>query len=111
MHKVYMKVAPTRIVEMFHIVDRTRPRRDPEYFSTPYNRLRKTDNSIIYKGPRLYNRIVHEINNTLPDKVPRLQNKFMDPFKSYITKYLLNVQKANTTDVTWQIDDFVLYDD
>ena len=111
MHKVYMKVAPTRIVEMFHIVDRTRPRRDPEYFSTPYNRLRKTDNSIIYKGPRLYNRIVHEINSTLPDKVPRLQNNFMDPFKANIAKYLLNVQKANNKDDTWQMENFVLYSD
>ncbi|MCP4489717.1 MAG: reverse transcriptase family protein, partial [Gammaproteobacteria bacterium] len=111
MHKVYMNVAPKRIVEMFDIINCTKPRRDPQYFCTPYNRLRKTDYSIVFKGPKLYNKIVHEINNTLPHNVPQLQNKFMDPFKANITKYLLSAQKLGTNDVTWQTQNFILYGD
>ena len=106
-----MNVAPKKIVEMFHIINSTRPRRDPQYFCPPYNRLRKTDYSIVFKGPKLYNKIVHVINNSLPHNVPQLQNKFMDPFKANITKYLLSVQKLGTKDVTWQTENCILYDD
>ena len=36
MHKIYMKVAPTKINGMFEVENSSRPRRDPQYFSTPY---------------------------------------------------------------------------
>ncbi len=46
----------------------------------------------------MYSKIVHAINNTLPHNVPQLQNKFMNPFKANITKYLLSAQKLGIND-------------
>ena len=109
MHKVYMKVAPTRICEMFNVTNFEGPRRDPKYYSIPYNRLHNSDHSLTYKGPLLYNKTVHAINQTLPEKVPRLNNKFMSPFKTLVTKYLLERQKLDTDNVTWNHDNFIMY--
>ncbi len=109
MHKVYMNVAPTRITEMFDVINSCRARRDPQYFDIPYNRLRITDYSLSFIGPRLYNKTVHAINTTLPNNVPQMQNKFMDPFKNNITRHLLRVQKLGTDENIWQPDNYLLY--
>ncbi len=89
--------------------NRCTPRRDPGIFVAPYNRLVNTDRSLSYLGPRLYNKTVHEVNKTLPHNVPRLQNKFMNPFKSNVNKHLLINQKLEIESVTWNNANFVLY--
>ncbi len=109
MHKIYMNVAPIKICEMFSIINFEGARRDPQYFSIPYNRLHNSDHSLAYKGPLLYNKTVHAVNQTLPDKSPRLNNKFMTPFKTVVTKYLLDQQKLDADVATWKHDSFILY--
>ncbi len=104
-----MNVAPTKIIEMFDVINTSRARRDPQYFDIPYNRLSITDHSLSFIGPRLYNKTVHAINQTLPNNVPRMQNKFMDPFKANVTRYLLSVQKLGTDEEIWQPDNYLLY--
>ena len=115
MHKVYLKAAPIQITKLFDVLardsntNRSTPRRDPGIFVTPYNRLRNTDSSLSYVGPTLYNKTVQEVNKLLPDNVPRLQNKFMNPFKVNVTKHLLNIQNLDVDSVTWTCANFALY--
>ena len=115
MHKIYLKAAPTQIVNIFETVksdsnsNRRTPRRDPGIFVAPYNRLNNTDRSLSYIGPRLYNEIVKEVNKKLPPNVPCLQNKFMNPFKTNVNKHLLNNQKLEIDSVTWSNVNFTLY--
>ena len=84
-------------------------RRDPQYFENKYNRLRIADHSLFYIGPRLYNNTANEINKGLPSNVPLLQNKFIDPFKANVSKYLLAKQTLNDDSASWLKDNFVLY--
>lgn len=107
MHKILMKVAPPKIVGMFTVINRHRPRRELEIFETIFFRLKQTDKSLLYRGPRLYNTTVNEINNGLPFDVPRLQNKFLNSYKAAVTKYLLTLQGEG--DVTWNAQNFILY--
>ena len=104
-----MDVAPVKINEMLKIDNSDRPRRDTTYFDTPYNRLSNSDHSLSYIGPRLYNKCVHNINHTLPDNVPQLQNRFMNSFKANVTKHLLRLQKLGNDDTTWELENFILY--
>ena len=107
MHKIYLKVAPSRISSMFNIVNCNKPRRKPVYFELPYFRLKSTDKTISYTGSKLYNDFVNMINNYLPSDAPRLQNKFMNPFKSLMTKHLLQIQNGGNE--SWNDQNFILY--
>ncbi len=111
MHKVYMGVAPSNIRQMFTRVSTSNAssRMDPQYFENKYSRLRIADHILFYIGPRLYNNTANEINKGLPSNVPLLQNKFIDPFKNNVAKYLLAKQTLNGSSATWLKDDFVLY--
>ena len=101
MHKVIMTVAPLQTTEMFKIINKKKPRRNLEIFEIPNFRLRQTDNTLFFKGPKCYNTIVNKINSSLPHDVPRLQNKFLNSFKATVTKYLLQLQKEGD-DLNWE---------
>ena len=107
MQKNYLNVAPMHINSMFSIINSNNPRRDPAYFQVPYFRLKSTDKTLSYKGPSLYNNIVNKLNKNLPSNVPRIQNKFMNPFKSVITKHFLQIQGEG--DETWNDQNFLLF--
>ena len=92
---------------MFNIINSNNPRRDPAYFQVPYFRLKSTDKTLSYKGPSLYNNLVNKLNKNLPSDVPRIQNKFMNPFKSVLTKHLLQLQGEG--DETWNDQNFILF--
>ena len=117
MHKIYLRAAPKQIVNIFEtvasvsntITNRCTPRRDPDIFVTPFNRLSNTDRSLSNVGPRLYNKTVQDVNKNLPHKVPRLQNKFLNPFKANVNKYLFTNQRLETDSVTWGSANFILY--
>ena len=55
----------------------------------------------------IYNDFVNKINKKLPRDVPSLQHKFMNPFKTVVSKHLLQIQ--NEGDMTWQDQHFILY--
>ena len=108
-----MKVAPTKIMEIFEVENSNRPRRDPQYFSNSYYRLVQTEKSLFYVGPRLYNKTVNVVNETLPDKELRLQKMFMRPFKNTVSGYLLRTQMLSETEngAVWEHNNnnFTLY--
>ena len=99
-----MNVAPSQTIRMFKIVNRKKTRRELEIFEVPAYRLRQTGNTLFYKGPKLYNMTVNEINKTLPFDVTPTQNKFLNSFKSVVTKYLLQLQ--NEGGDTWDDTNF-----
>ena len=105
MHKVYMRLTPPAINDLFNIINTHQPRRDPMCFEIPYNRLKSSDKSIKYQGPKLYNYMANKINKDLPRDVPLLQNKFMNVYKAAITRYLIKIQ--NTGDETWTVENFI----
>ena len=107
MHKIYLNVSPLPITTMFSVINSHNPRREPAYFQVPYFRLKSSDKTISYRGPQLYNNFVNKLNKYLPREVPRLQNKFMNPFKTVITKHLLQIQSEG--DKTWNNENFILY--
>ena len=107
MHKINMKIAPQKILEMFETTSAQRPRRQLEIFKLPNFRLKQTDNSLFNRGPQLYNLSINEINQTLPTDAQRVQNKFLNSFKSVITKHILQIQ--NNGDTTWNLENFILY--
>ena len=110
MHKVYLKVAPVNILKIFDRVDKTAPRRDPEYFSVPYNRLKSTDKSLNYIGPKLYNQTVNAVNKDTKYMATNLQEKFTNSFKSTVNKYLLDMQAREQSDQNWNRVNFILAD-
>ena len=97
MHKVYLHITPPCISDLFNIINSHRPRRDLLLFEIPYTRLKSSDRLISSKGPKLYNHIAVIINKSLPYDEPRLENKFMNPYKSTITRHLNNIQKLGDT--------------
>ena len=74
-------------------------------FEVPFNRLKSSDKTIIYKGPKLYNTVANEFNKNLTEKEPLFQNKFINTSNSTITRYLLNAQ--NLGDEEWCVTNFV----
>ena len=105
MHKIYLNIVPPGIGELFNIINLYQRRRDPLFFTVPYNRLKSTDRTITYYGPKLYNQTANILNKTLPPKEPQLQNKFMNPYKATITRYISEIQ--NIGDETWTDKNFV----
>ena len=111
MHKlVYLNVAPVNICKIFNRVDKTAPRREPEYFAVPYNRLKSTDKSLNYIGPKLYNQTINAVNKDAKYIVTNLQDKFTNSFKSTVNKYLLDIQAREESEQNWIKANFVLTD-
>ena len=110
MHKVYLNVAPVNICKIFNRVDKTAPRREPEYFAVPYNRLKSTDKSLNYIGPKLYNQTINAVNKDAKYIVTNLQDKFTNSFKSTVNKYLLDMQAREESEQNWIKANFVLAD-
>ena len=108
MHKIYLKVAPPNIISIFNRVDKIAPRREPEYFEIPYNRLKSTDESINYVGPKMYNLTVNAVNRSLKDSVTQLQEKFTNSFKATVNRYLLEVQARDQTSLNWSKTNYAL---
>ena len=108
MHKIYLKVAPPNIISIFNRVDRIAPRREPEYFEIPYNRLKSTDKSMNYVGPKMYNLTVNAVNRSLKDSVTQLQEKFTNSFKATVNRYLLEVQARDQTSLNWSKTNYAL---
>ena len=111
MHKIYLGVAPRNISNIFELTKNcnVQSRRDPLYFTNKYNRLSIADNSISYKGTRLYNNTVNEVNKTLPSNALKLQDKFINTFKSAIVKHLFEIQKIDDQNDTWSNNNFILF--
>ena len=97
------------ILKLFDVVEITPPRREPQIFAVPYNRLHSTDKNISHVGPKLYNRIVIAINKDKPSTAKNLQNKFLNPFKAAVTKHLLGVQALEPNIESWEHANFALY--
>ena len=84
------------------------PRRATEYFKPPKIRLTCQQNSIFFKGPKLYNMIVNDINSSLGEKDTKLQKRYLKPFKNLVKKYLLEAQKLGSHE-NWSLENFKLY--
>ncbi len=108
MHKVYLQAAPNNIVKLFNVVNSAPPRREPQVFEIPYNRLHTTDKTLMYIGPVLYNKTVIDFNNNKPEGAKNLQSKFPKPFKSAVTKHLLGVQKLEPNVKSWKDVNFAM---
>ena len=109
MHKFYMKTAPINILKMFNVIDVAAPRRERKFFSVPYNRLCNTDKSLIFIGPKLYNKTVNMVNKEIKYITTSLQDKFLNSFKSTVTKHLLDTQALEPNDQEWNKINFALY--
>ena len=109
MHKIYLNVTPPNINSMFKILNNNNnnSRREPVYFDIPFYRLKSSDKTLTQKGPIIYNNFVNKLNKFLPRDVPRMQNKFTNPFKSVITSHLLKIQSEGA--MTWSDQNFILY--
>ena len=109
MHKIYHNLAPPNIYDMFTVAvnNNNNSRREAVYFDVPFFRLKSTDKTLSYRGTLIYNKFVNSVNKFLPSGVPRLQNKFTNPFKSTITKHLLQIQTQGNE--TWSDLNFILY--
>ena len=95
-------------VYCFSIVNEYKPRRDPTYFETSYTRLKSVDKTLRYKGPKLCNFVANYLNKqTLNSgKNIKLERLFLDPFKKYITQYLVIIHGDGGED--WEEDNSAL---
>ena len=84
------------------------PRRATDFFKTPKIRLMCQQNSIFYKGPKLYNMIVNDINSSLGDNDTRLQKRYIKPFKNLVKRHLLEAQNLGSHE-NWTLENFKLY--
>ena len=108
MHKVYSNTAPPNITRMFTVSNLNAPRREPEFFAVPFNRLCNSDKSISYIGPKLYNQTVNIINKDIKYVTTCLQDKFLNSFKSTVNKHVLTAQAHKPDDKDWDNSNFVL---
>ena len=86
----------------------THPRRATDFFKPPQIRLMCQQNSIFYKGPKLYNTVVNDINSSLGEKDTKLHKRYLKPFKNLVKKYLLDAQKLGSHE-NWSLENFKLY--
>ena len=105
MHKVYLGVAPEPIKNLFNIVNSHQRRRRLIIFEKPFNRLKTSDNTICFRGPVLYNHFTNEMNENIPENFPRLQNRFLNLFKSSITRDIVHLQKLGDEN-QWSTQNF-----
>ena len=110
MHKVYCNTAPPNIIRMFTVsnLNAPRSRREPQLFTVPFNRLRNSDKSISYIGPKLYNKTANIINKDIKYVTTCLQDKFLNSFKSTVNKHLLTAQALEPKNKDWNNSNFVL---
>ena len=108
MHKIYLNTAPYRISRL---VDANKEpdytsRRDPVYFEISRSRLKALDKTFPFKGPILYNKVINLINKKHNFEF-KLEQKFLNPFKTTVSRYLTEVQGAGGEE--WALDNFILY--
>ena len=113
MHKIHREVAPNSIKRIFATNDDDITTLDgpEEIFVPSLSRLEMYKNSILHKGPKLYNEITHYI--TLENKkaninTPAVKQLFVKPFKRYIKNYLLDIQSEGDED-EWSTSNYRLY--
>ena len=117
MQKVHINLAPHPILNLFcktKLIHNAR-RRKQTFFDIPYCRLKSGDNSISYKGPKIYNNFINQANSKIIDenennysrtREPLMQNKFYATFKKH-TAYLIKTHG----DSTWRLSNFPLFHD
>ena len=119
MHKVHKGVAPNSIGSIFdkEFVDETNrdipiiPHEPREIFQPSSSRLEKYKNSILYKGPKLYNEITHYLtieNKKVNKNSPATELLYVKPFKRLVKNYLLDIQSEGDTD-EWSAINYRLY--
>ena len=84
------------------------PRRATDFFKPPQIRLACQQNSKFYKGPKLYNTVVNDINSSIGEKATTLHKRYLKPFKNLVKKYLLDAQKQGSHE-NWSLENFKLY--
>lgn len=92
MHKIYLCTAPSKIDTLFQYNKSPdyNTRRKPQYFAVPSSRLVALDSTMYIRGPKLYNYVLAELNKNQTSSRP--ENKFLNPFKALVTKYLVGEQ-------------------
>ena len=112
LQKTRIKVTPANIEELFQTGHEklAKTRSENDFFNVPKFRLSKSDKSIAFAGPKLYNKVVKEINIELQALNPptRLENKFMNAFKGHVEKYLMKVQNSDENKF-WNSNNFTLH--
>ena len=108
MHKIRLNTAPMKICSLFNVNNNINynSRRDPEFFNIPGSRLKALDKTLCVKGPRLYNKVVNELNKEHTSSL-NVERMFLDPFKNRITCYLKSSQDDGNID--WAEQNFPLY--
>ena len=96
-------------MKLFNVVNTTPPRREPQVFEIPYNRLHSSDKTFTYFGPIVYNKTFIDFNTNKPNDAKKLQSKFFKPFKSAVTKHLLGLQALEPDVKSWKDVNFALY--
>ena len=72
-------------------------------------KLRQSDKSISYIGPKLYNKTASIINKDIKYVTTcLLEDKFLNSFKSTVNKYLLTAQAQEPKNKDWNNSNFVL---
>ena len=83
-------------------------RRATDFFKTPNVRLTCQQNTIFFKGPKLYNNLVNEINAKLGEKETKLEKRYVKPFKNLVKRHLIDIQKLGSPE-NWSQENFKLY--
>ena len=107
MHKIRYNTAPPKICSPFNVNNNINynSRRDPEFFNIPGSRLKALDKTLSIKGPRLYNKVVNELNKEQTSSY--VKRMFLNSFKNRVACYLKSSQEDGNID--WAEQNFPLY--
>ena len=118
LHKVRLRVAPPKIAAFFELKSEGETAYATRYetkkiFTAPHFRLTRSNYQIAYVGPRLYNLIYDLYNNDITktnNKKKHICDRFYDPFKKGITKFLLKLQsqKGEINPNSWEETNLIL---
>ena len=117
-HKIRLGVAPENIANLMNLNRpsshlRTTRQTNKYIFSVPSHRLTRSDYQLAYIGPKIYNHVYNMSEKTKSTDDKHWKNicdKFYDPFKKSISKFLLQIQSEpnKINPLTWEQNNFVL---
>ena len=108
MHKLLSRSSPYPILNLFSFVYPSLANNKHYTFISSPARLKPHRNSILIKGPQLYNQLVPQVSNSLEPRDDPTNSMQPNPFKNCMKSYLLRQQSQGEPD-EWSIDNFGMY--
>jgi len=108
MHKLLNRSPPSPILNLFSFVHPSLTNNNNYTFISSPARLKPHRNSILIKGPQLYNQLVPQVSNSLEPRDDPTNSMQPNPFKNCMKSYLLKQQSQGEPD-EWSIENFGMY--